>query len=150
MLVAGQIDLPGQPPTPVKPASATDPGYIEFLERNTHIIYPALGVLVVVLLAVGILQAWRTQDLDGLAKAEYKREIILEIRRQVGGVTAEALSRAIGLETFKLLRLLEEMQRDGLLVSHTNTQRLTVWRVKGIGDGTHGVSSQKRRRSSAR
>lgn len=146
LLVTGQ--LPGQGPRVDQPPDALDPGYFEFLEKNSHIIYPALGVLVVVLLALGILQAWRSQDLDGLAKAEFKREIILEIRRQLGGVSAESLARTLGLETFKMLRILEEMQKDGLLQSHTNTQRLTVWQIKGIGDGTHGVPSQKKKRRS--
>ncbi|MHB8877727.1 MAG: hypothetical protein ACYC8T_28890, partial [Myxococcaceae bacterium] len=69
-----------------KPAGDTSPKYFEFLEHNAHIIYPLLAVLVLALLVAGILQAWRSQDLDGLAKAEFKREIILELRRQMGGV----------------------------------------------------------------
>jgi hypothetical protein len=106
-------------------------GYIDVLERNNHIIYPALAILVVALLVAGILEAWRTQDLDGLAKVELKREIILELRRQIGGASAEALARAVGLESFKTVRLLEELQRDGIITSHTNTARLTVWRIRG-------------------
>ena len=119
--------------------SATDPGYIEFLEHNSHIIYPVLGILVLALIAAGILQAWRSQDLDGLQKAEVKREIILELRRQLGGASAESLARMVGMEPFKLVRLLEEMQRDGLLLSHTSTQRLTFWRLKGVGPEAHGA-----------
>ena len=48
------------------------------------------------------------------------------------GMTAEALARAIGLEPFQTVKLLEEMQRDNILTSHTNTQRLTLWRLKGL------------------
>ena len=107
--------------------------YLELLERNSHIVYPALAVLVVVLLILGILEAWRSQDLDGLQKVELKREIILELRRQIGGASAETLARAIGLESFKTVKLLEEMQRDNIVISHTNTARLTLWRIKGAG-----------------
>lgn len=112
---------------------AVDPSYLELLERHSNIIYPALALIVVVLLVVGIVDAWRTQDLDGLQKVELKREIILELRRQIGGASAETLARAVGLESFKTVKLLEELQRDGILVSHTNTARLTVWRIKGAG-----------------
>lgn len=112
------------------PAPAA-PAYFELLESNTHIIYPLLALVVLVLLAVGIVHAWRSEDLDGLVKAELKRTIILELRRQVGGTSAEKLSRVVGLEPLKLVHILEEMQDDGLLTSHTNTQRLTVWQVKG-------------------
>lgn len=119
--------------------AAADPGapsYFELLERNTHIIYPALGVLALVLIVAGILQAWRSQDLAGLEKAEFKREIILELRRQAGcSASGEQLARAIGLDAFKTMKLLEEMQKDGILASHTNTQRLTVWRLKSLATG---------------
>lgn len=142
------IRMPGEPTPIVKPQDSTDPPYFEFLEKNSHIIYPALGILVLVIIAAGILQAWRTQDLDGLAKAELKREVVLELRRQMGGVTAEALARSVGLEPFRMVRLLEEMQKDGLLMSHTNTQRLTVWRLKGVGAQPHGAVARTRSRSS--
>ena len=119
------------PETAVTPDS---PGLLELLERNSNIIYPALAVLALVLIVAGVLQAWRSQDLAGLEKAEFKREIILHLRRQMGGsASGEQLSRAIGLEPFKTQTLLEEMQKDGVLAPYTNTQRLTVWRLKGVG-----------------
>jgi hypothetical protein len=124
-----------RPPEEVKPPTARGPQYIEVLEQNAHIIYPTIGALVVMLLVVGILQAWRTQDLDGLQKAEVKRAVILELRRQMSGLPVDALSKAVGIEPFKLVRVLEEMQRDGVLGSHTNTQRLTTWMLKGVTMG---------------
>jgi hypothetical protein len=129
--------LPGLVPSDRLPTDIS-PKYFEILERNSHIIYPTLGLLVLLLLVAGILQAWRAQDLDGLAKVELKREIILELRRTLGGASAEALSRAVGLEPLKVMKLLEEMQQDGILVSHTNTARLTLWRLRGTSGG-HSV-----------
>lgn len=137
LAVLAQIPMPGDRPPYAKPEGATSPKYFEFLELNAHIIYPVLAVLVLALLIAGILQAWRSQDLDGLAKAEFKREIILELRRELGGVSAEALSKRVGLESFKLVRLLEEMHKDGLVGCHTNTQRLTVWQIVGTGPAHH-------------
>lgn len=112
--------------------------WVELFEANTGLIYPAIGLLTLVLIVAGILQAWRSHDLAGLEKAEYKRELILELRRQPGGSAGgEALSRAIGLDNFKTFKLLEELQRDGILLSHTNTERLTIWRLKGLSS-SHG------------
>lgn len=108
----------------------TEPPYLEWLEQNTHIIYPILGIGTLVLLAAGIIQAWRSQDLDGLQKAEFKRQIILELRRDTFGVTAEILAKRIDLESLKTARLLEELQKEGLIISSTNTQRITTWRMK--------------------
>ncbi len=75
----------------------------------------------------------KTQDLDGLQKAQFKREILIELRRDPLGYSVEALAKKIALEPLKLARLLEEMQGEGLVLSVTNTQRLTTWRIKGIG-----------------
>lgn len=127
--------MPGYKPDYQRPTNSASPEYIELLERNTHIIYPVLAVLVLVVLAAGILQAWKTQDLDGLQKAEFKREIILELRKDTLGYTAESLARRVKLEPLKLVRLLEEMQSEGIISSTTNTQRLTTWRLKGVGPG---------------
>ncbi len=125
--------MPGYKPDYQRPTNSASPEYIELLERNTHIIYPVLAVLVLVVLAAGILQAWKTQDLDGLQKAEFKREIIMELRKEMLGYTAESLARKVKLEPLKLVRLLEEMQSEGIISSTTNTQRLTTWRLKGVG-----------------
>jgi hypothetical protein len=132
VLLAQIPGMPGQKGYQ-RPQGDTSPKYFEFLEANSHIIYPLIAVIVLVLLVLGILAAWKAQDLDGLAKAELKREIVLELRKEMGGMSAEGLSKAIGLESFKLVKLLEEMQTDGIVMGFTNTQRLTMWRLKGIG-----------------
>ncbi|MFT3838547.1 MAG: hypothetical protein QM723_16335 [Myxococcaceae bacterium] len=127
--IAGMPDIvPHQ-----KHSGATSPLYIELLEQNSHIIYPALAILVLVLIVAGILQAWKTQDLDGLQKAELKKEIVVHLRQEIGGAPAEALARRVGVPPIKLMKLLEEMQKDNILSSHTNTDRLTIWRLKGAG-----------------
>ncbi len=119
----------------VKPVAALDPAYFELLEKNTNVIYPALAILVLVLLVAGILQAWRTQDLDGLQKAELKRNVILVLRREMHGAEAELLGREMGITVLKLVKILEELQNDGIVVSVTNTQRKTFWSLKGINPG---------------
>lgn len=127
--VAGMPDIM----THQKHVGATSPPYIELLEQNSHIIYPALAILVLVLIVAGILQAWKTQDLDGLQKAELKKEIVVHLRQEVGGAPAEQLARRVGVAPIKLMKVLEEMQKDNILSSHTNTDRLTIWRLKGVG-----------------
>ncbi len=119
------------PPDYTKPVSSLSPKYFELLEQNSHIIYPAVAVLTLVIIAAGILQAWRTQDLDGLQKNEFKKAIVNELRRNISGMPGDMLARAIKLDRLKTNRLLEQMQTEGMVVSHTNSQRLTVWRIRG-------------------
>jgi hypothetical protein len=131
-----QLPIPGAESGPDRPASSVDPDYFEMLERNSHIIYPALGVIVLVLVSLAILQASRAQEMDGAARAEFKKRIVDELRRHPAGLMAPELAVALGLERGKLVRLLDQMQQDGVLMSHTTTQRNTVWRVKGVGGRT--------------
>lgn len=118
-------------PDYARPEGSLSPKYFELLEQNSHIIYPAVAILTLVIIAAGILQAWRTQDLDGLQKNEFKRAIVNELRRNISGLPGDMLAKAVGLDRLKTNRLLEQMQQEGLVVSHTNSQRLTVWRVRG-------------------
>jgi hypothetical protein len=133
LLLAQLFTMPGEQIEAPRPVTATQLKYLEVIEQNAHIVYPAVGILALLLIAAGILQAWRTQDIDGLQKTELRREVLLELRRQLSGLPAELLARRLDIEPFRMVKLLEEMQRDGVLVSHTNTHRLTVWRVKGVG-----------------
>ncbi|QRK13430.1 hypothetical protein JQX13_02490 [Archangium violaceum] len=128
-----QLPIPGLRRELEKPASSVDPNYFELLERNSHIVYPVLGLMVLALVTVAILQATKAQDMDGAVKAEFKKLIVDELRRYPAGLETPDLAAATGLDRSKLVRLLDQMQQDGVLVSHTTTQRQTVWRVKGIG-----------------
>lgn len=115
----------------VRPASSLAPKYFEVLEQNSHIVYPLLAVLTLVLIIAGILQAWRTQDMDVNTKVEYKRAILMELRRHLHGLDGGELSRVIGLERLKTVKLLEQMQGEGMVISHTSSKRITIWKVRG-------------------
>ena len=118
---------------PEKPASSVDPSYFELLERNSHIVYPSLALLVLALVTVALVQASKAQDMDGAVKAEFKKLILDELRRYPAGLDTPELADVTGLERGKLVRLLDQMLQEGALVSHMTTQRQTVWRVKGVG-----------------
>lgn len=134
--VLAVIEIPGEPTPYAKPVSATKAKYFELLENNTHIVYPALAVLVVALIAWGVISAWRTEDMSGIQKAEVKREIIRELRREVWGMTVDALSKNVGIPSLKLLAILEEMQAQNIVESRTDTRRVTTWRMKGLTNST--------------
>ncbi len=128
------FDLPGEksPPKYRKPVSALSDSGSEFLENNQRVIYPAIAVLVLLIIAIAVLAAWRSDDLNGVQKAELKREIIRELRREVHGTTADRLAQAVGTRSFRLLKVLEEMQDEGILETRTDTRRVTTWKVKGL------------------
>jgi predicted transcriptional regulator len=106
--------------------------YLELLERNSHIVYPALAVITLGLVSAGVLQSLRSQKVDGATISRYKQTIVDALRRQPVGLPATALAGELGLDTHKTVRLLEQMQQDGVLDSYTNSQRITLWQVKGL------------------
>lgn len=128
--------LPGQDNRPqyVRPASSMAPKYFELLEQNSHIVYPALGLLALGLVVIGIIQAWRSQDMDGLTKNEFKRAIVNELRSNLSGLPGDVLARAIGLERLKTMKLLEQMQQEGMISSYMSSNRMMMWRVRGTGN----------------
>ena len=133
-LLLAQIHIPGiTEEGPERPASSVDPNYFELLERNSHIVYPSLGLLVLALVTFAILQASKAQDMDGAVKSEFKKLILDELRRYPAGLETPELADVTGLERGKLVRLLDQMQQEGALTSHVTTQHQTVWRVKGVG-----------------
>jgi hypothetical protein len=107
-------------------------GGIPFLEQNARIIYPALAVLVVALLAAGVIHAWKSQEMDGVQKAQLKGEILRLMRRYVGGITADQLCPELKLDTFGVARLLDEMVKEGIVTSYTTSDRITTFRLKGL------------------
>lgn len=104
-----------------------------WVEANRGIAYPALVGVTLALIVAGVLQQLRRHDMDGIQKSRVKAELINELRLQMVGVTADELARKVGLEKFKTVRLLEEMQGDGILFSYNNTERRQVWKLRGLG-----------------
>lgn len=127
--------MPGQDNTPkyVKPASSMAPKYFDMLEQNSHIVYPVLAGLTLLLVVAGIFQAWKSQDMDGLTKNEFKRQIVNELRRNISGLPGDMIARTIGLDRLKTVRLLEQMQQEGILNSYMSSNQMMMWRVRGAG-----------------
>lgn len=127
--------MPGRDDSPqyVKPASSMAPKYFDMLEQNSHIVYPALAGLTLLLVVVGIFQAWKSQDMDGLTKNEFKRAIVNELRRNLSGLPGDMIARAIGLDRLKTVKLLEQMQQEGMVSSYMSSSQMMLWRVRGAG-----------------
>ncbi len=123
------IEIPGEPPPYVKPQSATNVRYIELLENNTQIIYPALALLAMVAIVLGILQSLRSDEMPIELRTEVKREIIRELRKHLLGLSVEALSKAVLLPPKKVKIVLEEMKTENIIELRSDKKKPT-WRMK--------------------
>lgn len=104
---------------------------LDFLERNRHIIYPAVGVLVIILLGASVLTAWRTPKVADAEKARLKGEMIRAMRQNIGWITANELAQALEIETHTAAAVLAEMKDDDVVVSAT-IENLVHYRVRGV------------------
>jgi len=101
-------------------------------------------VLVVTLIALGSCRRGGVGDIDGIEKAELKRTLIRELRRELHGTTAEQLAKAVEAPNLKVLKLLEEMQAQGLTECRTDTRRVTTgasraWSHERLGSLLSGL-----------
>ncbi|MFN7130537.1 MAG: hypothetical protein ACK4N5_00545 [Myxococcales bacterium] len=107
----------------------------EWLDRNTAIVYPALAMATLGLLVVGILASFKSDELTGMVKVEYKRELVHALRRNPGGFTLEEMVKLLKLKPKQVMQLLEEFEAEGIL--HTNLDpakgKKKVWRLRGVG-----------------
>lgn len=115
----------------MRPGEEESRPYFEWVNDYAHILYPALIVLVVLLVGFGILAALRTEDVAGLRKADIRRRLLVELRQQVQGCSAEHLARVVDIQSLRVVKILEELQRDGIVTSYTSSDRRTTWQLKG-------------------
>ncbi|MDF1563910.1 MAG: hypothetical protein P1V51_12755 [Deltaproteobacteria bacterium] len=104
---------------------------LDFLERNRHIIYPAVGVLVIILLGASVISAWRTPKVEGAEKARLKGEVIRAMRQNIGWITAAELAERLDVDLALVVQILTEMKEEDVVVSAT-IQNLVNYRLRGI------------------
>ena len=92
----------------------------------------------IALLVWGIFRAWRSNDLDGLQKAELKRDLIVALRARPGGLSAELLAREVELDRLQVAQLADELAKEGVLEVFQTTGGL-VYHVAGVGGGRQGT-----------
>lgn len=121
--------------------------YIEALERNTHIAYPALLVLVVLLIGLGIVQAIRSEGLSAVTKAEIRRRVLHALRRNAAGLTAKELARLLALPTHKVGKLLEEMSEEELIEQSADEEGFATWQITEAEKARHEEARKRRERN---
>lgn len=125
-------DFPGQPPKYVKPVGSNDTRYFELIENYAHIIAPVVVITVVALVSFTIITVWRRKDIERSTKAELKREIVRQLRREVYGMGAARLAQLLGADEDVMLNVLEEMAEDNMVELYADSSGHASWRMKGL------------------
>ncbi|MEN9796709.1 MAG: hypothetical protein RL653_405 [Pseudomonadota bacterium] len=117
-------------------AAANNVDYIVWLEARAHIVYPLLGAGVLGLMAWAILSSLRSSELDSTTRVQMKTDIMDELRMNVGGLSTDVLAKKVGHAPIKVMAVLEEMSKDNQVWSTRNSERLTVWHARGVGNSS--------------
>ncbi|MGC4114862.1 MAG: hypothetical protein QM765_09685 [Myxococcales bacterium] len=80
LVLAGPLDIK------VKPD-------LSWLEQNSAVLYPLFAIGTIALLVMGVFMAWKSDEVSGVLKVEYKREILTILRREPGGVNVARLAK---------------------------------------------------------
>ncbi len=105
----------------------------EWLELNGHIVYPVVGLITLGILAIGVVVALKSDEISGMVKVEYKRELVHGLRRNPGGYTLQEMVKLLKLKPKQIEKLLEEFEADGILQAQQDRQRGKIWRLRGVG-----------------
>jgi hypothetical protein len=95
------------------------------------LIYGCVAILAVTLVSAVARSIRRLiQGKGGSPKLDLKKELLYEFRRRMAPLPAAELAKHLGIDVFETARLLGELEKDLVLESYTNTQRLTLWRLR--------------------
>jgi hypothetical protein len=108
---------------------------LEWLERNTSILYPLMGGGTVLLMVWAAVSMLRTVRIPVEQKMEYKREVIAMLRREIPGVSEERIAKQLELSAKKMAIILGELERDGVIAPASNGGKSAVWRMRAFVDG---------------
>lgn len=114
-------------------AAANDADYIVWLENHSAVLYPAIGLGVIALMAWGILSALRSSEMDTATRVKIKTDVLDELRMHVAGLSTDELLQKTGRARGELLLVLEEMVKDNQVWSTRSAERHTVWHARGVG-----------------
>lgn len=101
----------------------------KWMEANGTIVYPAIALIIIGLIAGALFASWRADELAGEQRGELKMRILQVMRRRISGVSAEQVAAELQIETILAAKLLDELEKDGT-VSAARGGTLVQYRIR--------------------
>lgn len=104
----------------------------EWIEDNGAIVYPAIALAIVGLIAGALLSSWRADELNAEQRGQLKMKILQIMRRRLSGVSPEMVAAELQLDVIIAARLLGELEEEGVLASSPGRSTTPVqYRLRG-------------------
>lgn len=88
-----------------------------WIESNGTIVYPALALVIIGLIAGALFASWRADELEGERRGELKMKILQVMRRRISGVSAEQIGAELQIDVLLAAKLLNELDQEGAVAS---------------------------------
>lgn len=89
----------------------------KWIEDNGSIVYPALALVIIGLIAGALFASWRADELEGERKGELKMKILQVMRRRISGVSVEQIAAELQIDVLVAAKLLSELDEEGVVAA---------------------------------
>lgn len=88
-----------------------------WIEEHGSIVYPAMALVIIGLIAGALFASWRADELEGERKGELKMKILQVMRRRISGVSAEQIAAELQIDVLVAAKLLGELDNEGVVAT---------------------------------
>lgn len=89
----------------------------QWIEGNGAIVYPAVALVIIGLIAGALFASWRADEIQSERKGEIKMKILQVMRRRLSGVSAEQVAAELQVDVLVAAKLLGELDQEGVVAS---------------------------------
>lgn len=89
----------------------------QWIEEHGAIVYPALALIIIGLIAGALFASWRADEIEGERKGELKMKLLQIMRRRISGVSAEQIAAELQIDVLVAAKLLNELDAEGIVAT---------------------------------
>ncbi len=131
--------VPMRPPPKVAEPEFDPFAALDGFTETGEWLLPWIGIAVVLLVAWGVIRAWRTDEMNAAKRTELKRLLIDQLRKRPGGLSAEELQKELGVSKFHLGQVADEMRKEKVIEVYDVAGRGHVYHLAGVAGARTGT-----------
>lgn len=104
----------------------------EWIENHGTVVYPAIVLLVIGLIASAMVSSARQNEISAERRGQLKMQIMGVMRRRISGISGEHVASDLGIDLMLAVQLLSELSSEGLIAVAGGEEGKDIrYRLKG-------------------